>query len=305
MGLMMSRRGALRAAALSTAAVVLPPAIARPAWSAGATAMGVVGSIRTAMLPDHLAELSQPDLIMPSGTAVPPANALASPVVANFLRFKGRNVLVGTGSGGRLGTHSQLLDGLAALGLSPVDIGLILLTHLHPEHVGGLIAADGTAVFTNATVVSCRTEWRWWNTNDRPAGLPKRYLPFVELAREATRPYQQAGRLVTFSGTEVVAEGITGFPALGHTAGHSLYLLEDGGAAVLTLGDIVHAAALQFQNPDISTRLDIDPALAARTRRSVLTDAADRKHAVVGNHIAIPGVARVVRKGQSFELTSA
>jgi glyoxylase-like metal-dependent hydrolase (beta-lactamase superfamily II) len=305
MSKMMNRRGALRAAALSTAAVLLTPAIARPSWSGDGMATSVVGSIRTAMLPDHLAALSQPDLIMPSGTPAPAPSALASPVVANFLHFKGRNVLIGTGSGGRLGPRSQLLDGIAALGLSAVDIHLILLTHLHPEHVGGLISANGTPVFTNATVVSCRTEWRWWNTNDRPAGLPDRYLPFVELARAATRPYQQAGRLVTFSGTEVVAEGITGFPALGHTAGHSLYLLEDGGASVLTLGDLVHAAALQIANPDISTHLDIDPALAARTRRSVLADAADRKHAVVGNHIAAPGVSRVVRKGPSFELATA
>lgn len=296
-----NRRHALSFGALSAATILLPSVIGRPASATGAAAMVSVGSIRATTVMDHSADLSSSDLLLSTGAPAPALSDLASPVVANILRFKGRNVLVGTGSGGRLGARSQLIEGLAVLGMSAADINLILLTHLHPEHVGGLIAADGSAVFPNATVVSCRTEWRWWNTSDRPAGLPERYLPFVALARAATRPYEQAGRLVTFSGTEVVAEGITGFPALGHTAGHSLYLLQDGGSTVLTLGDVVHAVRLQVANPGISTRLDIDPTLSANTRRSILADAADKKYVVVGNHFDAPGVARVVRKGSGFE----
>lgn len=301
--MMMTRRQSLSAGAASAAALLLPAATF-PAQSAGLAAPISLGPIRAAALIDHQAELSPQDLIMPSGALRPTTSDLASPVVTNYLRFRNRNVLIGTGSGGRLGQRSRLIDGLAAHGLAPADIDLILLTHLHPEHVGGLIETSGTPIFAKATVVCCRTEWRWWNTSERPAGLPERYLPFVDLARSATRPYEQAGRLVTFTGTEVVAPGITGFPALGHTAGHSLFLLEDNGSTVLTLGDVLHAAALQLSSPGIGTRLDVDPGLAADTRRSMLGDAADMRYAVVGNHVALAG-ARVVRKGSGFELTSA
>jgi len=121
------------------------------------------------------------------------------------------------------------------IGLAASAVDLVLLTHLHPEHIGGLVTAKGKPVFTNARVVSCRTEWRWWNQNDRPAGLPEGYLRFVPLARAATRPYEQAARLRTFSGTETVSDGIVGFPALGHTPGHSLYEFTEGRTVVLQL----------------------------------------------------------------------
>lgn len=300
--IMMSRRQALNASAASAAALLLP-GLAFPAKATALPASVSLGATRATALLDHEAALDQQDLILPPGAAPPSPIERASPVVTNYLRFRGRNVLVGTGSGGRLGHRSQLIDGLGALGFAPPDIDLVLLTHLHPEHVGGLVTRDDAPVFTKATVVCCRTEWRWWNTNERPAGLPERYLPFVELARTATRPYEQANRLMTFSGTEVVAAGVTGFPALGHTAGHSLYLLEDGGSTVLTLGDLVHATALQVSNAGIETRLDVDSRLAAATRRSMLGEAADKGYAVVGNHLALPA-ARVVRKGAGFELMS-
>jgi len=214
--MMMTRRLALSAGAASAATLILPAATFR-AYSTGLAAPVSIGPVRAAALIDQQGELSPQDLLMSSGAISPTTGDLASPLVTNYLRFRNRHVLVGTGSGGRLGERSQLIDGLAAQGLAPANIDLILLTHLHPEHVGGLIGHDGSAVFAKATVVCCRTEWRWWNSNERPAGLPERYLPFIYLARSATRPYEQTGRLVTFTGTEVVAPGITGFPALGRS----------------------------------------------------------------------------------------
>lgn len=165
-----------------------------------------------------------------------------------------------------------------------------------------MVTAEGRPVFSRATVVSCRTEWRWWNENNLPPGLPTRYQPFVETARRATRPYQQRDRIRFFSGTAEVAPGITGMPALGHTAGHSIYRFIDGQTSLLTLGDLVHLPTLQLAQPDVQTRLDMQPDLAASSRRHFLQEAASNREFVIGNHIASHVVARVKTQGKGFAL---
>ncbi len=281
-------------ATIGVSAVGIRPSAARDAgWAS-------VGPIRIAAIHDATLTVPAAEAGFSEGSA-----PLSKDVMVHVLRFRGETVLVGVGVGDHgVLPRGRLIDGLAALGLQPSDIDLILLTHLHPEHVGGLVDRAGNPVFANARVVSCRTEWRWWNHNDRPAGLPERYLPFVPLARMATHPYQAAGRLITFSGTEVVSAGVTGFPALGHTAGHSLYRLEEGAGRVLTLGDAVHLPERQIANPDALLALDQNPRSAASTRRWILDQAARENLAVIGSHIAKPAVARVSRAGQGFALTA-
>jgi glyoxylase-like metal-dependent hydrolase (beta-lactamase superfamily II) len=124
----------------------------------------------------------------------------------------------------------------------------------------------------------------------------------VETARAATRPYQQADRIRFFSGTAEVAPGITGMPALGHTAGHSIFRFTDGPSSLLTLGDLVHLPALQLAQPDVQTRLDMQPDLAASSRRRFLQEAASNREFVIGSHIASHTVARVRAQGEGFVL---
>lgn len=223
-------------------------------------------------------------------------------VTAHVLRFRGETVLVGAGFGAHPGLpQGDLVGALAARGLAPSQIDLVLLTHLHPEHVGGMVTADGAPVFANARVVCCRTEWRWWNETDRPAGLPTAYQRFVPLARAATRPYAQAQRPVTFTGTETVSQGIVGFPALGHTAGHSLFRLVDGSSRLLTLGDtVLHAT--QLADPNRTSALDQHPESAARTRRQILGDAVRERWPVIGSQLAAPTVGRVRSNADGFVL---
>lgn len=283
-----SRRALIGAGLIVPAAARLPAvAIASPnRWTS-------VGPIRVAAIRDASTALS---------AAGVEAGSARMETMVHVLRFRGETVLIGAGFGAHPGMpHGGMIDRLAELGLSPANIDLVLLTHLHPEHVGGMATAQGEPVFPNARVVSCRTEWRWWNHNDQPSGLPAAYLPFVRLARLSTAPYERAGRLVTFTGTETVSPGIVGFPALGHTAGHSLYRLTDGAHAVLTLGDIVHGPE-QIADPSLQTALDQSPRSAVSTRRFVLDQAAREGVAVVGSHIASPKVGRVSRLGAGFAL---
>jgi glyoxylase-like metal-dependent hydrolase (beta-lactamase superfamily II) len=231
-----------------------------------------------------------------------PLGAGTMDVVAHVLSFRDEIVLVGTGIGdhGSLG-RGALIDGLETLELAPDDIDLVLLTHLHPEIVGGLVTRDGAPVFANARVVSCRTEWRWWNQNDTPPGLPARYLPFVPLARAATAPYDAAGRLGTFSGTEVVSAGITGFPVLGHTAGHSLFTFDTVAGPLMTLGDLV-AVPEQLMDPALAIGLDRDDAMAADTRRRLLARLAEEGAPVLPAHDPTQSVARVMAQAKGFAL---
>jgi glyoxylase-like metal-dependent hydrolase (beta-lactamase superfamily II) len=100
-----------------------------------------------------------------------------------------------------------------------------------------------------------------------------------------------------------VVSGITGMPALGHTAGHSIFRFTDGRDSLLTLGDLVHLAPLQLARPETQTRLDMDPALAARSRRRFLQEAASEQEFVIGSHMAQSMPSRLNRQGEGFTLS--
>lgn len=290
----LGRRQFLAGGLIGTAAAVFG---AIPAFAARNSGFVTVGGTRIASVIDARIPMT------PAGLG---ANTTMIDIVVNVLQYRGENVLVGTGLGDHPETaKGSLLAGLSDLGLAPADIDLIILTHLHPEHVGGLINRDGSPVFENARVVSCRTEWRWWNNNDAPRGLSEGYLPFVQRARAATRPYDDAGKLITFSGTEVVSDGVTGFPALGHTAGHSLFEFADGDRTLLTIGDLIFDPTSQLTNLTLDSGLDIDPGAAAATRRSILGRAAGENLVVFGSQLSSAPAFQVATVNNGFALTPA
>ncbi len=272
---------------------------AAPSVVGASVAWTRAGGMSVLALLDSSIELSSGDV--PSASA---GEQLFKPILAHVVQFRGQRVLVGTGAGGLGGaTTPQLIPQLARAGLRPADIDVVLLTHLHPEHVGGMVHPGGGAVFTNAKVVCCRTEWRWWNESDNPPGLPARYRPFVGTARSATRAY--ADRVIFFSGTAEVVPGIVGTPALGHTAGHSVFRFVDGSASLLAMGDLVHLDPLQTVRPLLQTRLDTDPLLAAQTRQQFLQQAASERDYVIGSHVDRVSVGRVERLRDGFNFVPA
>lgn len=209
-------------------------------------------------------------------------------------------ILIDAGMGGSAGpTLGWLTSSLAKAGVKKEEIGLILMTHLHPDHCGGLVDENGEAVFPNATLVVHEDEIDFWLTLEGEQRSPESLKPFFEMVRASVKPYLE--RLVKITSGEV-APGITAVPLVGHTPGHTGYVVESEGVEVFIWADIVHLPAIQPAWPSAGVIHDVDPDLAAATRKKVFVELADRKQLVAGNHLEFPGLAYLERKGEAFKL---
>jgi glyoxylase-like metal-dependent hydrolase (beta-lactamase superfamily II) len=214
-------------------------------------------------------------------------------VNAFLVRDRGRTILVDAGCGTRgAATVGQLMPNLAAAGVDTADIDLVLMTHLHPDHFGGLTDAAGHAVFPRAELLLHEAEYAYWHDDDAMMRMtdPARRTIFFINARKALAPY--AGRLRTITAGEVLS-GITAVALPGHTPGHTGYRIASEGRSLLIWGDIVHVQELQVQRPEVTMLVDVDPPAAIRTRRQLLAEMADRGEAVAGMHLHFPGLAHL------------
>ena len=213
-----------------------------------------------------------------------PSGLAPSAILAFLLQSPEATVLIDAGQG-----NGAVEKSLMKTGLAPEDVTMVLLTHLHGDHLGGLMA-EGRRAFPRAQVRLAREESDFWLSPDNEAEFPERKANF-ELVRKILPAYGDAVRPFEF-GSEV-APGLVTMPAKGHTPGHTAYLLDTGKDKILFWGDLVHAAALQFPRPDLSPRYDHDPSAAAATRLEFMETTAREGLIVAGAHLPFPGLIRV------------
>lgn len=187
-----------------------------------------------------------------------------------LLRAEGETILLDAGLGA---PFSQLLPKLNEAGITPDDLKLIYITHMHPDHIGGLLK-DGKVVFPNAELWINSVEVKAWEMMDQE----KAALPHAVLAA-----YKD--KLHLFEAGDTLAGGVTAIAAYGHTPGHTVFQKD----SILVIADLMHGAALQMEHPEYCPFYDMDPELAIKSRKRILEYARQNKLTMYGMHLPSPG----------------
>ncbi|CAG2084946.1 MBL fold metallo-hydrolase [Xanthomonas euroxanthea] len=243
------------------------------------------------------------DRLLARGYVPEDAKGLQTAVNAYLIQDGSHLSLVDTGTAQCLGPGlGQVLANLRAAGVDPAQVDDVLLTHAHPDHLCGLLDAQGTPAFANATVWLSDADAAYWlDPASEAAAAPTLQFAFP-LARAAVAPYQAQGRLRRFQpGKTTLPAGITALDSQGHTPGHVSYRFDGGaGSTLLVWGDVLHYHAVQFAQPDASFEADSDRTKAIASRRRLLAQAADGRWWVAGAHLPFPGLGHVRREGAAF-----
>lgn len=216
-----------------------------------------------------------------------------------LVRGAGRTILIDAGAGGIKQWGGRLISNLSLAGVKPADIDTVLLTHAHPDHVGGLVDAAGQNLFPNAELVAHQRELAFWQDDGNLSRATERARGNFLIARQVFDGYRDTLR--TFQEGEVLP-GIKAMPLPGHTDGHSGYLFESSDQSLLVWGDIVHFPHIQIERPDVSIAFDQDSSLAATTRSQLLDLVSSEKLLIAGMHLGELGFARIKRSGGSYGL---
>jgi glyoxylase-like metal-dependent hydrolase (beta-lactamase superfamily II) len=209
-------------------------------------------------------------------------------------------VLIDTGAAGLFGpTLGKLVANLKASGYQPEQVDEIYVTHMHPDHVGGLVA-DGQRVFPNAVVRADQREGGFWLDQATMDKAPADGKGFFQGAMASLNPYVAAGKLQPFDGETELVPGIKAIPARGHTPGHTIYAIESQGSKMVVWGDLMHVAAVQFAMPSVTIQFDVDSKAAMPQRQKNYADAAKAGYYVAVAHVAFPGIGRLRTDGKGY-----
>ncbi len=209
------------------------------------------------------------------------------------------NILIDAGWGDAGPGANHFPERLELLNLKVEDIDAVILTHMHPDHIGGLLKGYDP-VFPKARIAVARPELEFCLKqpgSEAKNGQAPPAPPTGEWPGIVARVY--ADRLTAFDFGQEPVLGLTALEAVGHTPGHTVFRLRSGDEELLLVGDIIHAAALQFPQPDECASFDQNRPQAVASRKKILNMVATEKVRLAGAHIPFPGVGTVTADNQN------
>jgi glyoxylase-like metal-dependent hydrolase (beta-lactamase superfamily II) len=323
--MLLTRRNLLTNAVAVGAAAVVPNAAVSPARAAtppsGSQAPGFyrykVGSFectsindgaRTFPMPDTFVKnVSKDQVLAAAEAAYMPKGMVTVPFNPQLINTGSKLVLIDCGNGvanfePSKGAVGRTLHNLAAAGVDPKSIDIVLMSHLHPDHTAGIRAADGSMAFPNAEIMVPALDWAFWMSDENAAKaesnpMMKNYFAGVKKTYAGIE-----SKVTKYDWGKEVAPGITSIEAAGHTPGHTAFAVASGSSKVLIQSDVTNIPELFLRNPDWHVVFDIDPAKAVETRHKFYDMAAAEKATVVGFHFTFPSIGYVEKDGPRYRL---
>ena len=213
-----------------------------------------------------------------------PTDHITLSIDALLVKAGDRIVLIDSGMGPK--AHGVLMESLAKAGVMPDQITDVLITHSHPDHIGGLLTTDGKPAFPKATVRMTDAEWATLKGNPQQADFVTAITPQIQ----------------TFAGGAEVLPGITSVILKGHTPGHTGYEIVSGTSKLLDIGDMAHSSVVSLARPEWAMGYDSDKPAGEATRRAELTALARSGETIFAPHFPFPGTGQIVAKGDGFAL---
>lgn len=211
-----------------------------------------------------------------------PTDKIKLSVDALLVKDGSKTILLDTGLGPN--AQGQLIESLAKAGYKPEQITDVLITHVHGDHIGGLLTADGKQAFTQATVQISAPDWAWLQT-----------MPKMKTLAEAIQP-----QVKTFKPGDQVLPGITSVPLPGHTPGHVGYQIVSGKQRLLDIGDSAHSSIVSLTKPEWAIAYDNDRQEGIANRKALLAKLAADRELIFAPHFPFPGVGYIVAKGDHY-----
>jgi glyoxylase-like metal-dependent hydrolase (beta-lactamase superfamily II) len=315
----LTRRTVLTGAVAASAATALSPL--QPSFAAappaGKQVPGLyrykVGNFECVSINDGARTFPMPDTFVRN---VPKAEALAAadaaympkamvtiPFNPQLINTGSKLVLIDTGYGpGVAPTVGLLSANLAAAGVDPKAIDIVILSHLHPDHINGLRTADGAPAFPNAELMAPARDWAFWMSEDNrnKASSNPMMKAYFENVHKVLSPF--ANKVTRYEWGKEIVPGITTIDTHGHTPGHTSFAVSSGSSKILIQSDVTNIPEFFLRNPNWHVMFDVDPVEAAKTRHKFYDMASAEKALVVGFHFAFPSLGYVEKDGAKYRL---
>ena len=269
-------------------ALSLTLAFISPLALAQTPATFTIGSMQVEMLVDDAGEGDTSILLNTTPEMLKeyiPTGKYDTVVASTLIRDSERAILIDTGLGKKLLQHLQERN------IDPQEVEIILITHMHFDHINGLMH-EGKALFPNAQLYISEPELAYWTDNANIAKFPQKYqetmTKFFKNSQDILAAYE--GKIIPFAPGELTENGkellpgINAIAAYGHTPGHTVFMLHNQDSKLLVLADTLHVGVIQYPRPEVSVTYDIDPEQAAQTRRTLFDFAATNNIPVTGMH---------------------
>lgn len=209
-------------------------------------------------------------------------------------------VLIDSGAAGLFGpTLGKLASHLKAAGYQPEQVDEIYITHMHADHVGGLVAG-GQRAFPNAVVRAGKADADFWLSQANMDKAPADQKGAFQGAMSSINPYVAANKFQPITQDGELVPGISTHTTAGHTPGHTTYMIESKGQKLALLGDLMHVAAVQFDNPSVTIAFDNDEKVAESSRKEAFAAAAKAGYLIGAAHLPFPALGHLKSAGKGY-----